>query len=102
MAAVRTRFAAGVHRQLIAMPTGSGKTIVFANLPETIHYCLPGQIMVIAHREELLDQAAAKIQHWNPTLSVSIEQADRFADPDADIIVASVIVGGTIESKSSQ
>jgi superfamily II DNA or RNA helicase len=76
---VRSRLAEGVHRQLIAMPTGSGKTVVFANLPDLLKNVLPGQIMVVAHREELLDQAADKIHKWNPTLTVSVEQADRFA-----------------------
>jgi ATP-dependent helicase IRC3 len=91
--AVRSRFVAGVHRQLIALPTGAGKTVCFANLPPLPD--LPaGQIMVVAHREELLDQAADKIRKWNPTLTVSIEQADRFADPNADIIVASVATLG--------
>src|SRR5580658_1845152 len=88
--AVRQRLAAGIRRQLIAMPTGAGKTVVFANLPKMIAEVLPGQIMVVAHREELLDQAAKKIRKWNPTLTVSIEQADQFADTDSDVIVASV------------
>src|SRR5713101_6338980 len=92
--AITGRFAAGVHRQLIAMPTGSGKTVVFANLPTVIKQALPGQVMVVAHREELLDQAAAKISHWNPTLKVSVEQAERFADPNADVLVASVATLG--------
>jgi ATP-dependent helicase IRC3 len=97
--AVLDRYAAGVRRQLIAMPTGSGKTVCFANLPSLLKDILPGQIMVIAHRKELLDQAAAKISHWNPTLTVSVEQADRFADANADIIVASIATLGRKGSK---
>ena len=98
---VRSRYAAGVRRQLIAMPTGSGKTVVFANLP-TLAGLPSGQIMVLAHREELLDQAADKIRRWNPTLKVSIEQAERFADTDADILVASVATLGRKVSKRRQ
>jgi ATP-dependent helicase IRC3 len=48
------------------------------------------KLLVIAHREELLNQAADKISHANPDLVVEIEQADRHASPDADVIVASI------------
>ncbi len=97
--AVCSNYAAGIRRQLISMPTGSGKTVVFANLPGVLSSSRPGQILVLAHREELLKQAADKIRKWNPTLSVSIEQADRFADPKANVIVASVATLGRKVSK---
>lgn len=55
------------------------------------------KILVIAHREELLNQAADKIARSNPALRVEIEQADRKVSPMADVIVASVqtlVMGG--------
>jgi superfamily II DNA or RNA helicase len=88
--AVVSHYHAGVRRQLIAMPTGSGKTVVFANLFSELSHFLSGQILVLAHREELIDQAADKIQSWNPTLSVGVEMAERHADPNSNLIVASV------------
>lgn len=91
------QYAQGVRRQLIAMPTGSGKTIVFANLPSYLP--LKGQMLVLAHRDELLEQAAEKLRHWNPHLNVSIEQADHYADPEADVIIASVATLGRKVSK---
>jgi superfamily II DNA or RNA helicase len=47
-------------------------------------------MLIIAHREELLEQARDKISRSNPDLKVQIEQASLHADPDADIVVASV------------
>ena len=80
------------------MPTGSGKTVLFAHIP-TLPGVPAGQTLVLAHREELLEQAAAKIAQWNPGLSVSIEQGERYADPNADIIISSVATLGRKVSK---
>lgn len=46
---------------LIVLPTGCGKTVVFS---EIIRYCVGRgkRAMVVAHREELIDQAASKIK----------------------------------------
>ncbi len=43
---------------LIVMPTGTGKTFVFSELIRRI----PGRAIVVAHREELIDQAARTIE----------------------------------------
>ena len=43
---------------LIVMPTGTGKTIVFSELINKAS----GRVMVIAHREELIHQAARNVQ----------------------------------------
>ena len=98
LAAVQTNYAKGINRQLIAMPTGSGKTVLFAHIPTLVG--LPaGQTLVIAHREELIEQAADKIAHWNPDLSVSVEMGSRYADTDSDIIISSVATLGRKSSK---
>ena len=52
---------AGVRQQLIQMATGTGKTIVFAKLYEHLKSLIPGKMLVLAHREELIDQLAAVI-----------------------------------------
>jgi superfamily II DNA or RNA helicase len=68
----------GVSRDLAVMATGGGKTILFAALIEAT--LKPGErALVLAHREELLDQAAAKIAMVDPALHVEIEQAARRA-----------------------
>jgi len=48
------------------------------------------QMLVLAHRAELLDQACDKLRQANPDLRVEIEQAGRVADPDSHVVVASV------------
>ncbi len=78
-----------VLRQLVSLPTGSGKTEIFAQLPATLNK-YGGKMLVLAHREELLEQARDKISRANPGVRVEIEQAARVASGNADIVVASV------------
>jgi len=70
---------------LCVLPTGCGKTVIFSRLPERSR----GRMLVLAHRTELLDQAAAKISSANPALTVALEQAEKRAG-SADVVVASV------------
>lgn len=50
----------GTRRTLLVLPTGCGKTIVFAKITED---CVShgDRVLILAHRGELLDQAADKI-----------------------------------------
>lgn len=50
----------GIRRTLLVLPTGCGKTIVFAKVTED---CVRqgDRVLILAHRGELLDQAADKI-----------------------------------------
>jgi len=93
--AIKNSFDQGINRQLVALPTGTGKTVIFAHLPQTLGV---SKAIVLAHREELLDQARDKIQSVNPDLRVEVEQADRRASAWADIIVASVATIGRKDS----
>lgn len=88
--------AAGQNRLLCKAPTGCGKTVTFSAMP-TWPNLAPGSLsgkavkmLVIAHREELLDQAATKLLAQNPDLRVDIEQADRHASRFSDVVVASI------------
>jgi superfamily II DNA or RNA helicase len=79
------------HQQIVAMATGTGKTWVFSALYERIKSRLPGQMLVLAHTEELVDQNIAAMQEINPSLRVDKEMAEHKADPSlADVICASV------------
>ncbi len=95
--AIRNRYLAGIRRQLVCLPTGSGKTIVFSAFPS--YFQMKNQMLVLAHRSELLDQAREKIQRVNPLLRVEIDQAGRTADPESHVVVASVPTLGRADSK---
>lgn len=90
--------AAGQTRLLVKSPTGTGKTFTFASMltwPPIAAWLdtfqpMQRRMLVIAHRTELLEQSAATIQAHNPGLVVMIEQADRYASPYADVVVASI------------
>lgn len=63
-----------VKNTLLVLPTGTGKTIVFAKIIETI--VKEGKrALVIAHRDELLDQARKKLQAVSG-LQCAIEKAE--------------------------
>jgi ATP-dependent helicase IRC3 len=81
----------GINKQLVVLPTGAGKTVIFSHLPLIKPDCLP--MLVLAHRAELLDQARNKIMASNPQLTVEIEQAERKAGK-VDVVVASVATLG--------
>ncbi|MBE5973711.1 MAG: DEAD/DEAH box helicase [Paenibacillaceae bacterium] len=59
-AAIFEEWDKGVKRTLLVLPTGCGKTIVFAKVTED---CVRrgNRVLIMAHRGELLDQAADKI-----------------------------------------
>jgi superfamily II DNA or RNA helicase len=83
--AIEEAFAA--HTATLAvMATGLGKTICFADLIG--RRAKHGRAMVLAHREELIDQAAEKIA-WVTGLPVDIEMADRRA---SNLIKSPVVV----------
>ena len=84
--AIVARAERGAKRLLVALPTGTGKTVIFSQLPRV----LPGKMLVMAHREEFLDQAAEKIEWANPELKVDVEQPHRHASPMSEVVVASI------------
>ena len=84
------------HRSvLLVMATGTGKTVVFCELARRRREA--GRTLVVAHRNELLEQATAAMARVG--LSCDLEQASDFAPVDgglfgegalADVVVASV------------
>lgn len=65
----------GITRTLLVLPTGCGKTIVFAKVTEE---CVRQgkRVLILAHRGELLEQAADKIKKVTG-LGCSVEKAER-------------------------
>jgi ATP-dependent helicase IRC3 len=86
----------GINKQLVVLPTGAGKTVIFSHLPQFKQNSLP--MLVLAHRAELLYQAKEKISWSNPELDIQIEQADNVAGY-CDVVVASVPTLGRAESE---
>lgn len=75
----------GIRRPFLALPTGTGKTVVFAHLIQQ----RGGQSLVLVHREELIWQAAEKLQVIAPDLELGIIKATR-DEVDAPCVLASV------------
>lgn len=58
--AVLSQWASGVNRTLLVLPTGCGKTVVFCKITED-QVSAGNRVLIMAHRGELLDQAADKL-----------------------------------------
>ena len=59
--AILREWSAGNRKILLVLPTGTGKTIVFASVVQN-QVKHGGRALIMAHRGELLDQAADKLQ----------------------------------------
>lgn len=74
-AAVFEQWDKGALKTLVVLPTGCGKTIVFAKVAE---YCVRQgyRVLILAHRGELLEQAADKIKK-STNLGCATEKAEQ-------------------------
>src|SRR5689334_19229388 len=90
-------YKANRRRVLVSLPTGTGKTVVFASFPRALR--MKKKMLELAHRDELLEQAREKLLHVAPDVTVTIEQAQRRADPAAQVVIASVPTLGRTNSK---
>lgn len=74
-AAVFEQWDKGTLKTLLVLPTGCGKTIVFAKVAED---CVRQgyRVLILAHRGELLEQAADKIKK-STNLGCAIEKAEQ-------------------------
>lgn len=75
-------WASGLRRIAVVIPTGGGKTVIFA------HMAVKGTL-VLVHRDELINQAVDKLMNVKPELSIGVVKAAR-NDVRHDVIVASV------------
>lgn len=65
------------QRLLLVMATGTGKTIVFCQLAEHL-VREGGRVLILAHRDELIRQAADKLEAAT-SLKAAIEKANEYA-----------------------
>lgn len=79
----------GKRRVVIVLPTGAGKTVVFGALAHAWLSDGLGRVLVLAHRDELITQAAAKLSLWLPRHLIGVVKAQR-NEADAPVVVASV------------
>ncbi|RDW79629.1 p-loop containing nucleoside triphosphate hydrolase-25 [Coleophoma cylindrospora] len=93
----------GQKRMGISLATGAGKTVIFTNLIGRVppRQNNANQTLILAHRQELVEQAARHCQNAYPTQRVEIEMGSLHASGNADITVASIqsIISGDRISK---
>ncbi len=77
----------GIRRMVVCLPTGAGKTVIFSELARLANK----QVLVLAHREELLAQAVDKLARaLAGTRVVGLERGAARAPLDAKVLVASL------------
>jgi superfamily II DNA or RNA helicase len=85
--AIEEEWAKGNTRTAVVLPTGMGKTIVFARL--TKDRAALGKVLILVHRDELARSARDKLHSVAPELEIGIVKAER-NDVDAPVIIGSV------------
>jgi DNA repair protein RadD len=60
---------------VICSPTGSGKSLLIAELSRRAIEDFSGRVIVVQHRKELIQQNAAKLQQLMPTLDIGVYSA---------------------------
>jgi ATP-dependent helicase IRC3 len=83
--AIEKAVARGLRRLLVALPTGTGKTVIFSHLIQQ----RAGRALVLAHRDELIEQAAEKILQVAPGSDIGVVKGSR-NETTSRIIVASI------------
>jgi superfamily II DNA or RNA helicase len=78
-------FIAGLNSQLIVLPTGSGKTILMAAIGQHFNK----RLLLLAHREELIQQAVEKFKLYWPEADIGICKAER-EEISHQIVIGSV------------
>jgi len=87
LAAIEDEWSKGNTRTAVVLPTGMGKTIVFARL--TKDRAALGKVLILVHRDELARSAAQKLHSVAPELDIGIVKAER-NDVHAPVIIGSV------------
>jgi superfamily II DNA or RNA helicase len=88
----------GIHTEfksndstLLVLPTGTGKTVVFSHL--TRDYVDKGRVMLLAHREELVNQGwrhLRDITSLEPDIEMADYRVNEFSQFKSDIVVGSI------------
>jgi superfamily II DNA or RNA helicase len=91
VAAAHKAHADGLRRPAEVLATGAGKSIILAEVARTSRHGVGGgkRVVILAHREELVQQNAQKVRDVAPDLRVGIVQAG-MNQVQAHVISASV------------
>ena len=87
--AVETAWAAGTLRPAVLLPTGMGKTVIFASMAHAAVTERRERVGIIVHRDELATQTMEKLHDIDPTMNVGIVKAER-DEWNADVVILSV------------
>ena len=82
---VKKSFKNNIHKQLLVLPTGAGKTVLFIAI--TQHF--KRKTLILAHRDELITQAYEKFKKFYPEVDISIYKGNNH-DLDHQVIISSV------------
>lgn len=85
---VRAAHARGVIRPAVVLPTGGGKTVMFADLARAAVED-GGRALVLVHRDELIRQTVNKVHLMAPKAPVGVVKAGE-NDTDKAVVVASI------------
>lgn len=89
IAAIESFAAEGGRRGLVVLPTGTGKTVIFSEaIKRRASKRRKSRAIVLAHRDELLGQAAHKLAEVGLTEVGRVAAGDN--DVDAPVVLASV------------
>jgi superfamily II DNA or RNA helicase len=91
--AALTHLAEPGSRTLMVMPTGTGKTVTFGHTANRFWQAGRGRVLVMAHRDELIRQAADKVEAIlgeRPEIEMGDSYADSYAGYKSPVVVTSV------------
>lgn len=101
--AIESAYQRGRRSVLVVMPTGTGKTVCFCSLVQRrVERGDYRPTLILAHREELLQQAADKFGQIAPDLPVGIEHGSSRAPASCAVVIASVQTLGRQGSKRQE
>lgn len=93
------RWADGPENRLgVVLPTGMGKTVIFAELAHRIitgQTGITGRVLILVHRDELVKQTVRKVHGVSPKARVGVIKGER-NELGGDVVVASVQTLGRI------
>lgn len=78
----------GLRKSLLVLPTGTGKTVVFCTVAR--HCAGDGRVLILAHREELIEQARQKYYRVTGELAAKEKAGETCLGDSSPVVVGSV------------